>query len=83
MDWQKILKEIYASGLTQKEIAQKIGVSQPWVNAALQGKRGKKVSFDTGLAIKNLHNKTKPKRKSAIGANIQQTASTDGKGCHQ
>lgn len=61
MDWQKLLKEIYAFGLTQNEIAQEIGVSQPWVNAALQGKRGKKVSFDVGVAIKNLHKRYQKK----------------------
>ncbi|PIT51861.1 hypothetical protein BHC44_09640 [Snodgrassella alvi] len=62
MDWQKLLKEIYASGLTQKEMAQKIGVSQPWINAALQGTRGKKVSFDIGMAIKSLHEAVKVKK---------------------
>ncbi|PIT11653.1 helix-turn-helix domain-containing protein [Snodgrassella alvi] len=62
MDWQKLLKEIYASGLTQKEMAKKLGVSQPWVNAVLQGRRGKKVSFDIGMAIKSLHETVKVKK---------------------
>ena len=55
MDWQKLLRDIYDSGLTQSEIAKRIGVSQPWVNAALHGKRGKNVNFDVGNAIKKLH----------------------------
>ncbi|MCX8749048.1 hypothetical protein J3U75_06585 [Snodgrassella sp. B3088] len=66
MNWQKLLRDIYAKGLTQSEIANRIGVSQPWVNAALQGKRGKSVNFDVGIAIKELHdelNKIKNVRK--------------------
>ena len=59
MTWQGKMKDIYASGLTQKKIAEILNVSQPWVNAVLQGKRGRKVDYNIGMAIDKLHNSIK------------------------
>ncbi len=38
MDWQKIISDIQAFGLSQAEVAERIGKSQAWVSAAAQGK---------------------------------------------
>lgn len=38
MDWKKIISDIQAFGLSQAEIADRIGKSQAWVSAASQGK---------------------------------------------
>lgn len=38
MDWQKIISDIQAFGLSQAEVAERVGKSQAWVSAAAQGK---------------------------------------------
>ncbi|MER2537659.1 MAG: hypothetical protein ABTQ26_00305 [Azonexus sp.] len=38
MNWQTIISEIQAKGLSQNDIGQKLGKSQAWVSAASQGK---------------------------------------------
>lgn len=40
--------------MTQKEIADSVGVSQPTISALLNGKR-KRTSFETGSAIESLY----------------------------
>ena len=38
MDWKTLIEEIQASGLSQAEIASRLGKSQAWVSAVLSGK---------------------------------------------
>lgn len=40
MNWQTILSEIQAHGLSQVQVAERIGRSQAWVSAVAQGKYG-------------------------------------------
>lgn len=38
MNWQNIISEIQASGLSQVQIAERLNKSQAWVSAVSQGK---------------------------------------------
>lgn len=52
--WQKIIKELLNSGLTQAEIAEYSGCSQTVISFLYSGKR-RNVRFKTGSAILLLH----------------------------
>lgn len=38
MNWQKLIAELQAAGLSQVQIGQRLGKSQAWVSAAAAGK---------------------------------------------
>lgn len=54
MNWQTILSEIRAHGLSQMEVARRLGRSQAWV-AALAAAKYKDVSWTDGQALLALH----------------------------
>lgn len=54
MDWKKLITDLEASGLTQIEIAEKCGCSQPYISQLKAGIRGSPV-FELGSALSNLH----------------------------
>lgn len=59
MDWKSVIGELEASGLTQKEIADRVGCSQPYVSQLKSGAR-KKPEFETGQALVDLHRERVP-----------------------
>lgn len=50
IDWQTVVKSILDYGVTQKELAEKIGKSQPWVSMVKNGEL-KDVMHADGVAI--------------------------------
>lgn len=57
MDWKSIISNLQASGLTQVQIAEAAGISQAHVSDLMNGRRGKRVSFDIGRRLEALHAK--------------------------
>lgn len=48
-DWPACIRRLEKSGMTQQQIANKVGTSQPTVNRIKSGPY--KVTWDTGMAI--------------------------------
>jgi predicted transcriptional regulator len=59
MDWQKLIGDLQEAGLSQVEIAQKCGCSQPTINDLSTGKN-KNPRYSIGDALRRLHAKRKP-----------------------
>lgn len=66
MDWKLVIGDLEDSGLTQREIAEKAGCSQPYVSQLKSGAR-KKPKFDVGRALVDLHSTIKPRRNRKSG----------------
>lgn len=45
MNWPQIIEEIQSHGLTQKQIADAIGISQGYISDLKNGERGKRIGF--------------------------------------
>ena len=54
MNWQNLISEIRATGLSQIEIGKRIGRSQAWVAAVVAGKY-RDVGWSDGESIRHLH----------------------------
>lgn len=54
MDWKKLIADIRASGLSQEQIAERLGRSQAWVSAAADGKYSD-LKWRDGQALIDLH----------------------------
>jgi predicted transcriptional regulator len=54
MNWNALITELEGVGLTQKEIAEHVGCSQPYVSQLKSGAR-KSPEFDIGNAMVKLH----------------------------
>lgn len=68
MDWENLIRELRAFGLTQEGIASAIGVTQPTISALATGK-AKEPSFTVGDKLRALHKRMSRKAtKSAGGA---------------
>lgn len=66
MDTQKIVTELLATGLTQKQLADLAGCGQPAINAFSKGNRGKRPSFSIGQRLCELHRERCP----AVAASV-------------
>lgn len=55
MDTQKITAELLATGLTQKQLADKVPCSQAAINAFSRGIRGRRPTFAIGQRLLDLH----------------------------
>jgi len=55
MNWQSMINEILATGMLQQELAKKLACGQTYISDLSNGKRGKRVSYDLGVRIINLH----------------------------
>jgi predicted transcriptional regulator len=55
MNWKNITTDLLASGLTQTEIANALGVSQFWVHMLASGKRVREPTWTHGNALIALH----------------------------
>jgi predicted transcriptional regulator len=64
MDWKSIMSAIIESGLTQVQVAERLGRSQAWVSAVLQGKY-QDVRWADGNAVLALHAEISATRKAA------------------
>lgn len=54
MNWQQVISDLEASGLTQVEIGQLSGCSQSQVSDLKTGRRGKRLGFDVGTSLSRL-----------------------------
>ncbi|MCK2097542.1 helix-turn-helix domain-containing protein [Thauera aromatica] len=59
MDWKSLILDLCRSGLTQAEIGQAIGLSQPAVSDLVRG-RTNTMQWDAGDALIALHRKYHP-----------------------
>lgn len=60
MNWSALISELEARGLTQAEIANRAGCSQPYVSQLKAGAR-KRPHFEIGQALVAMHKQRKPK----------------------
>lgn len=58
MDIQHMLKAINEFGLSQQQIADKVGASQPTIHRAMNG--GSAITYETGKKIESLYNSLFP-----------------------
>lgn len=63
MNWENLIRELRALGMTQEGIATEIGVKQPTISALATGK-AKEPSFTVGDKLRSLHRRMT--RKAAI-----------------
>lgn len=54
--WQYILFDLKSIGITQEQIQQETGISQPFLSQLKTGKR-KKLQYETGLKLTEFHKK--------------------------
>lgn len=50
-----LITQILATGMSQAEVASRLGISQTHVSCIASGKRGKRVGFELGQRILRLH----------------------------
>lgn len=53
--WKQIVSELLDSGLSQKELSELIGCSQPYICDLASGKAGKRLGFELGKRLTDLH----------------------------
>jgi len=53
--WAEIINELLDAGLSQGEIARRVGCSQPYISDLARGNCGKRIGWDLGKKIKDLH----------------------------
>jgi len=63
--WKEKIADLMAAGLSQREIAERVGASQPHICDLLSGKRGKRIGYELGRKIDKLHQKTCGAEKTA------------------
>jgi transcriptional regulator with XRE-family HTH domain len=56
MNWTKIISEIVDAGITQAQIAERCGISQPYVSDLMAGKSANP-GYALGVALEELHKK--------------------------
>lgn len=66
--WEKIISDLIASGLTQREIASRVGISQAHVSDLSLGRRGKRIGFEVGKALSDLHEHRCGKKRKGCAA---------------
>ena len=54
MDWNKLIHDLNKSGMSQKEIAEAVGTSQPIISDLSRGLQ-KTVLYETGAKLVALH----------------------------
>lgn len=56
MKWASIIRDLVEKGgLTQAQIAQKVGLSQPTISEILNSKKDRRISYEAGLRLVSLH----------------------------
>lgn len=67
MDWKDLLSELFASGMTQTVVAERIGVAQSAISELATGKT-KEPRWTTGQKLRALHRSTKrrPSKQEAV-----------------
>lgn len=53
--WKQIVSDLIESGLSQKEISERVGCSQPYICDLASGKAGKRLGFEVGKRLTELH----------------------------
>jgi transcriptional regulator with XRE-family HTH domain len=62
MDWKALIADLEGAGLTQKDIAEAAGCSQPYVSQLKAGQR-RGPDYEIGKALVELHQQKRPDRK--------------------
>jgi predicted transcriptional regulator len=65
MDWKKLIHDLVASGLTQVEIANRVGCSQPTIAMLASGGQ-RDVRWTCGEKLRALHRKVVVRRKRPV-----------------
>lgn len=65
MDWKKLTQDLIASGLTQVEIANRVGCSQPTIAQLASGAQ-RDVRWTYGEKLRSLHRKVVGRRKADL-----------------
>lgn len=65
MNWQQMIQDILDGGLTQAELAGRVGCGQGQISALLLGKRGERVSYEIGNGLVREHKKILRMKKAA------------------
>lgn len=53
--WKEKVADLLESGLSQRELAELVGTSQPHICDLRAGKRGKRIGYELGKRIDQLH----------------------------
>ena len=53
--WKEKVADLMAAGLSQRQIADLVGVSQPHISDLHAGKRGKRIGYELGKRLDELH----------------------------
>lgn len=75
MNWKNVIADLEESGLKQEEIAEKVGCSQSHISDLKTGRRGKRMGFQLGEALKSLWSET---RASSATSNKQGVSVSGG-----
>ncbi|WP_041702826.1 hypothetical protein [Pseudogulbenkiania sp. NH8B] len=59
MNWKSLIAELLKAGMTQKQIADEVGCTQPCIAGLATGRRGKQVSYDIGSKLVALSERMK------------------------
>lgn len=73
MDWKKLTQDLIASGLTQVEIANRVGCSQPTIAQLASGAQ-RDVRWTYGEKLRSLHRKVVGRRKSELADSAQEAS---------
>ncbi|WLW64284.1 hypothetical protein RA224_12905 [Achromobacter aegrifaciens] len=65
MNWKKLTQDLIASGLTQVEIANRVGCSQPTIAQLASGAQ-RDVRWTYGEKLRSLHRKVVARRKPEL-----------------
>ncbi len=57
MNAQKIIADLLGTGLTQAALAAEVGCSQSLIAAISTGRRGKRLSYEFGARLKEMHDR--------------------------
>lgn len=65
MDWKTLIQDLVASGLTQVEIANRVGCSQPTIAMLASGAQ-RDIRWTYGEKLRALHRKVMGRRKRSV-----------------
>lgn len=60
MNWKALIANLLQAGMTQKQIADEVGCTQPCIAGLASGRRGTRVSYEIGTKLVALSERVKP-----------------------
>jgi hypothetical protein len=55
MDWKTIIQDLKYTGMLQRDIALEVGCSAALISELVNGKRGKRLTWEIGMRLNLLH----------------------------